>query len=75
MVFAGAILKFLYPKLFHVTCVAHLLHHCAMKVKFYFEDVDQQIAKAKSAAVKYKTRQAKITNGSSPQPVVTSWGS
>ena len=28
---AGITLKSLYPKLFHVTCVAHLLHNCAMK--------------------------------------------
>ena len=43
MIAAGITLKFLYPKLFHVTCVAHLLHNCAMKVKSHFEDVDQLI--------------------------------
>ena len=31
MMAAGAILKSLYPKLFHVTRVAHLLHNCTMK--------------------------------------------
>ena len=54
MVVAGAILKSLYPKLFHVTFVAHLLHNCAMKVKSHFEKVDLQIAKVKSATVKKK---------------------
>ena len=44
MVAAGAILKSLYPKLLHVTYVAHLLQNCAMKVKCHFEDVDQLIA-------------------------------
>ena len=33
MVAAGTILKSQYPKLFHMTCEAHLLHDCAMNVK------------------------------------------
>ena len=45
MIAACIILKSLYPKLFHVTCVAQLLHNCAMKIKSLFEDVDQLIAK------------------------------
>ena len=61
MVAAGAILKFLYPKLFHVTFVAHFLHNCAMKVKSHFEDTDELIAKVKSATVKNKTKQVKLT--------------
>jgi len=32
MLAADAIPKSLYPKLFHVTCVAHLLHNCGMQV-------------------------------------------
>jgi len=51
---AGNVLKSLYPKLFHVTCVAHLLHNCAMKVKSHFHDVDQLIASIKAATVKNK---------------------
>ena len=47
MVTAGAKLRSLYPKLFYVTCVADLLHNCAMKVKSHFEVVDQLIAKVK----------------------------
>ena len=69
---AGTILKSLYPKLFHMTCVAHLLHDCAMKVKSHFEDVDQLIAEVKSTTVKNKTTQAKFAPmGCSPQPVFT----
>jgi len=60
LVAVGAILKSLYPKLFHVTCIAHLLHNCAMKVKSHFEDVDQLIAEVKLVTVKNKTRQAKF---------------
>ena len=39
MAAAGATLKSLYPKLFHVRCVAHLFQNCAMKFKPHFEDV------------------------------------
>ena len=57
---AGAALIFLRSKLFHVTCVAHLLYKCALKVKSHFEDVDLLIAEVKSATVNNKTRQAKF---------------
>ena len=60
MVAAGAILTSLYSKLFHVTCVAHLLHNCARKVKSHFEDVDQLITIVKSAAIENKTRLTKL---------------
>ena len=58
---AGITIKSLYPKLFHVTCVAHLLHNCAMKIKLKFEDVDQLDAKVKAVTIKNKTRQAKFS--------------
>ena len=75
MIAAGITLKSLYPKLFHVTCVAHLLHNCAMKIKSHIEDVDQLIAKVKTVTIKTKTRQAKLSAiGYSPQPVPTRWG-
>ena len=51
---ADATLKSLYPNLFHVTCVAHLLYNFAIKVKSHLEDVDQLIAKVKSVIVKTK---------------------
>ena len=73
---AGITLKSLYPKLFHMTCVAHLLHNCAMKIKSHFEDVDQLIAKVKAVTIKNKTKQAKFSAiGYSPQPVPARWGS
>jgi len=76
MLAAGAILKSLYPTLFHVTCVAHVLHNCVMKVRSHFEDVDQLIAKVKLVTVKNKIRQANFsTIGCPPQPVFTRWGS
>ena len=76
MIAAGITLKSLYPKLFHVTCVAHLLHNCAMKITSHFEDVDQLIANVKAVTIKNKTRQAKLSSiGYPPQLVPTRWGS
>ena len=72
MIAAGITLKSLYPKLFHVTCVAHLLQNCAMEIKSHFEDVDQLIAKVKAVKIKNITRQAKFSSiGYPPQPVPT----
>ena len=74
MTATGTVLKSLYPKQFHVTCVAHLLHNCVMKIKFHFYDVDQLIATIKAATVKNKTRQAQFAAiGYPSQPVVTRW--
>ena len=53
---AGNLLKKLYPKLFHVTCMAHLIHNCAMKVRANFPAVDELIAKVKALTVKNKAR-------------------
>ena len=76
MIAAGVTLKSLYPTLFHVTCVAHLLHNCAMKIKSHFEDVNQLIARVKAVVIKNKTRQAKFSAiGYPPQTVPTRWGS
>ena len=74
MIAAGITLKSQCAKLFHVTCVAHLLHNCAMKIKSHFEDVDQLIAKIKAVTIKNKTREAKFSAiDYPPQPVPTSW--
>ena len=75
MIAAGITLKSLYPNLFHVTCIAHLLHNCAMKIKSHFEDMDQLTSKVQAVIIKNKTRQAKFSViGYPPQPVCTRWG-
>ena len=43
MTASSAALKLLYPNLFHVTCIAHLLHNCAEKVRSHFQDVDKRL--------------------------------
>ena len=69
-----ATLKVLYPRLFQVTCLAHMLHNCAEKVRGAFADVDNLVARVK-AATKNKSRQAQFKHiGSPPEPVVTRWG-
>ena len=55
---AGAILKSLNPKLFHMTCIAPLLHYCTRKVESHSKDVDQLITVVKAATV-FKTNPAK----------------
>ena len=75
MIAAGTTLKSPYPKLFHMTCVAHLLHNCAIKIKSLFEDMDQLIAKVKAVTIKNKAKQAKFSAVRYPsQPVPTRWG-
>ena len=53
-------LKCVYPKLFHVTCIDNLLYNCTMKVTSQFHDVDQIVAKVKAATGKNKARQVKF---------------
>ena len=76
MIAAGITLKSLYPKLFYLTCVAHLMHNCAVKIKSHFEDVDQLIAKVKAVTIQNKTKLAEFSAiDYPPQPVPTRWGS
>ena len=35
MCLAGTVLEKIYPNLLHVTCLAHLIHNCALKVKVF----------------------------------------
>lgn len=69
-------LKIMFPKLFHVTCTAHLLHNCAENVRANFKDVDELIARTKATTVKNKSHRSMFDEiGSPPEPVVTRWGS
>lgn len=62
MTAAGATLKVIYPNLFHVLCVSHLMHNCAMKVRSYFSDIDKLIASIKLAITKNRTRRLLFLN-------------
>ena len=73
---AGKTLKELYPSLMHVTCVAHLLHNCAMRVRAHFKNIDEIIATIKAATIKNKNRKKDFHDAglpSPPDPVITRW--
>ena len=73
---AGVLLKKLYPRLFQVTCMAHLLHNCAMKVRANYPAVDELVARVKAVTIKNRSKRAFFTSiGQPPHPVVTRWGS
>ena len=71
MSLAGKTLKELYPSLMHVTCVANLLHNCAMRVHAHFENIDEIIATIKNKHRKKDFHDAGLP--SPPDPVITRW--
>ena len=81
MSLAGKTLKELYPSLIHVTCVAHLLHNCTMRVRARFKNIDEVIATIKAATIKIPTIKNKDRKKdfydaglpSPPDPVITRW--
>ena len=76
MSLAGKTLKELYPFLMHVTCVAHLLHNCTMRVRTHFKNIDEIIATIKAATIKIKHRKKDFHDAglpSPPDPVITRW--
>lgn len=48
MVKAGKGLQLLYPKMIHLTCIAHALHRVAEEIRGNYPDVDKLIATVKS---------------------------
>ena len=76
MSLAGNTLKELYPSLMHVTCVAHLLHNCAMGVRAHLKNIDEIIATIKAATIKNKDRKKDFHDAnlaSPPDPAITRW--
>ena len=76
MSLAGKTSKKLYPSLMHVTCVAHLLHNCAMRVRAHFKNIVKIIATIKAATIKNKDRKKDFHDAglpSPPDPVITRW--
>ena len=71
MSLAGKTLKELYPSLMHVTCVAHLLHNCAMHVRAHFKNIDVIMATIKNKDRKKDFPDAGLP--SPPDPVITRW--
>jgi len=47
-------LKLLYPQIFHVTCLAHLVHNCSVKISEFFTKTNKLIAAVKDIVVRSK---------------------
>ena len=76
MSLAGKTLKELYLSLMHVTCVAQLLHNCAMRVRAHLKNIEEMIATIKAAAIKHNDRKKDFHDAglpSPPDPVITRW--
>ena len=76
MSLAGKRLKELYASLMHVTCVAHLLHNCAMRVRAHYKNIDEIIATIKAATIKNKNCKKDFHDAGLPSPldpVITRW--
>lgn len=72
-------LQVMYPKMIHVTCLAHGLHRVAEMVRSNYPEVNRLISAAKSVFLKSPRRVEKfkeLSPGVSlpPSPVVTRWG-
>ena len=66
MTAAGRVVKQTYPRLFHITCVAHGLHNAAERIRASYEDVDKLIAAVKASVMKNKDRRVKFSTINSP---------
>ncbi|KAF9764908.1 hypothetical protein NGRA_0170 [Nosema granulosis] len=76
MIKASSLMKKTYTNIFHVTCLAHLIHNCALKVKGSFIAVDNCIASIAALTIKNKTRAALLYEiGFSPCIILTRWSS
>ena len=76
MSLAGKTLKELYASLMHVTCVAHLLHNCAMRVRAHFKTIDEIITTIKAATINNKDRKKDFHDAGMPSPPdseITRW--
>ncbi|OAF66750.1 hypothetical protein A3Q56_05530 [Intoshia linei] len=72
---AFSVLHDIYPHIFIITFLAHLIHNCALHIKAHFVQVDQLISYVKASIVKCKKRAELFHEiGIPPQPIVTRWG-
>lgn len=79
MLKAGEVLKSLYPKMIHLTCLAHGLNRVAEIVRVKHPDVDTLVASGKKIFRKCPSRLTKYQEQAPelplpPSPVITRWG-
>jgi hypothetical protein len=75
----GSNMKNMYPKLIHLTCLAHAMHNVSEKIREYFINVDKFISSVKKVFKKSPKRIQKFklmapNLALPPQPVITRWG-
>jgi hypothetical protein len=79
MIKAAKALQLLYPKMVHVTCLAHALHRVAEEVRGSYTEADKLIANGKKIFIKSPLRVPKFKEEAPilplpPQPILTHWG-
>jgi hypothetical protein len=79
MIKAAKALQLLYPKMIHVTCLAHALHRVAQEIRGCYPEVYKLIANGKKILIKSPFRVQKFKEEAPtlpilPQPIVTRWG-
>jgi plasmid maintenance system antidote protein VapI len=79
MIKAAKALQLLYPKMIHVTCLAHALHSVAEEVHVCYQEVDQLIGNRKKIFIESLLRMQKFKEEAPTlplhlQPTVTRWG-
>ena len=60
----------------HITCIAHLLHKFAMRVRAFVKNIDDAVATTKAAILKNKDRKNDFREAGLPSPpvhVITRW--
>jgi len=72
MVKAGSIIRVLYPKMIHITYLAHALHRVTEQIRRDFPLVDKIISSVKKVFLKSPAR-IQIFNDEAPEPVLTRW--
>lgn len=72
-------LKVLFPKMIHISCLAHGMHRVAETIRAEFSEVDQLISNVKKVFIKAPTRIKTFQELTEniplpPQPIITRWG-
>src|SRR5215813_10399136 len=72
-------IKGFYPKMVHVTCLAHAFHRISEEIRTNYPDVDRLVSNVKTFFVKspYRIDAFKIRSPTlplPPKPVITRWG-
>ena len=74
----GSALSVFYPKMIHLTCLAHALHRVAETIRNKFVDVNNLIANVKAIFVKAPARRQLFASATSlplpPKVCITRWG-